>query len=547
MNDMDTSIGGRFRVEAIAAVVIGGFALTFFLANTFVPYYRPIDDAFISYRYSKQVVQGHGLVWNPGEPPVEGFTNFLLVVTEIPFIALGADPLRVARMLSVLCILAAAFLLYRLELSRPGVTPSKAWAAFAAALLLCVPFLPAHVQSGLETASFAFHLFLPCVFLFAFLRLPLGDRDHGRGIALLSTAGLTCWLSGLCRPEGFVISSAMLAVTFLLHAIDLRAIEGRWHPRVGRRALPVAICIALAFVLPTLAYHIWRYSYFGDLLPNSYYIKVAPKPGNALPGLPQLLDFVRQPAVLFLLALVLVRRRFSRLDLLALPAALFAATFYLRSENIMAFNHRFFVPYLPFLVVLASPSGARLISSAYPIRTLWVSALVAGFVFAFVLRGPVYRAVVGHSWPKTPSEEETHFMLGKRMASLERRTELLVVGPDAGAMPYFSDTKWLDPIGLNDNFIARHVRAPVRELIDYVFKRNPEIFILCKAGNHFVRGFPGPLGNATEQIYKDRRFERYAYVARYRKNSGGRYDYLFFARKDLPTLENVRHVVGRRH
>lgn len=34
------------------------------------------EDAFISFRYARNLVDGHGLVFNPGER-VEGYTNFL--------------------------------------------------------------------------------------------------------------------------------------------------------------------------------------------------------------------------------------------------------------------------------------------------------------------------------------------------------------------------------------------------------------------------------------------------------------------------------------
>src|SRR5690349_496948 len=37
------------------------------------------DDAFISFRYAKNIAAGHGFVFNPGER-VEGATNFLWVL-----------------------------------------------------------------------------------------------------------------------------------------------------------------------------------------------------------------------------------------------------------------------------------------------------------------------------------------------------------------------------------------------------------------------------------------------------------------------------------
>ena len=61
------------------------------------------DDSFITYRYSKNLAQGYGITWNPNEPPVEGYTNFLLVVVLAPFIRLGISPLLVTRILSLIC------------------------------------------------------------------------------------------------------------------------------------------------------------------------------------------------------------------------------------------------------------------------------------------------------------------------------------------------------------------------------------------------------------------------------------------------------------
>ena len=34
------------------------------------------DDAYISFRYSKNLAQGQGFRWNPGGEKVEGYTNF---------------------------------------------------------------------------------------------------------------------------------------------------------------------------------------------------------------------------------------------------------------------------------------------------------------------------------------------------------------------------------------------------------------------------------------------------------------------------------------
>ena len=59
------------------------------------------DDAFISFRYTRNLLEGHGLVFNPGEY-VEGYTNFLWIL-ELAAIwgVFGLRPEHAAPWLSV--------------------------------------------------------------------------------------------------------------------------------------------------------------------------------------------------------------------------------------------------------------------------------------------------------------------------------------------------------------------------------------------------------------------------------------------------------------
>jgi len=51
------------------------------------------DDAFISYRYAKHLVEGQGLVFNPGER-VEGITNPLFTLLLAGMMAAGWNRVR---------------------------------------------------------------------------------------------------------------------------------------------------------------------------------------------------------------------------------------------------------------------------------------------------------------------------------------------------------------------------------------------------------------------------------------------------------------------
>ena len=71
--------GRRPGIKA-PALLLTVFSVTF-VARTGVRYHGRLyfslfDDAMISMRYAANLAHGHGLVWNPGQPPVEGYTNF---------------------------------------------------------------------------------------------------------------------------------------------------------------------------------------------------------------------------------------------------------------------------------------------------------------------------------------------------------------------------------------------------------------------------------------------------------------------------------------
>lgn len=51
-----------------------------FFKRLFTVYNWTVDDAFITYRYAKNLSDTGSITWNSGNLPVEGYTNFLLVL-----------------------------------------------------------------------------------------------------------------------------------------------------------------------------------------------------------------------------------------------------------------------------------------------------------------------------------------------------------------------------------------------------------------------------------------------------------------------------------
>lgn len=105
------------------------------------------EDAYISLRYSAQLLAGNGLVFNPGEQ-VEGYSNFVWVLLVASGGLVHDNLVEVARMIGVVSTLAAVVLTAVLVRRTTGT----AWAGpAAAALVASAGPVAAYGPSGLET------------------------------------------------------------------------------------------------------------------------------------------------------------------------------------------------------------------------------------------------------------------------------------------------------------------------------------------------------------------------------------------------------------
>jgi len=133
--------------------LILGISLCIFITGVTYFWFYTVEDAYISFRYSDNFLNGHGLSYNEGDR-VEGYTNFLWVLIlcipriffPFPVIAkvLGAL-LSIASLISVFCL--------------TSQHDRDRWAGPAAALMLaCCPGFQMWSIAGLETPLFIFLL-----------------------------------------------------------------------------------------------------------------------------------------------------------------------------------------------------------------------------------------------------------------------------------------------------------------------------------------------------------------------------------------------------
>jgi hypothetical protein len=286
------------------------------------------DDCFISFRYARNLADGHGLRFNLGETtPVEGYSNFLWVLACALLEKLRLDMTVWPLLLSAACGYVLLWLVHDRLRSRLGVPPAPA--ALGALTLAAFPPFAVWATGGLATMPFAL-----CVFL-TFDRLFLRERPDVAGGAIAAIA------LSLVRFEGV----AWVAVIFVLAAV-LR--------RDHRRALIPAAAVFLAVYA---AYSFWRVGYHGHFLPNTAMVKTG---GDArAEGLLRGARYVLVHAVTFLTPFLLIPasvvalRRPDRRTALAVIAMAWAFPAYavVVTGDFMAMG-RFLVPGFAFQAVL---------------------------------------------------------------------------------------------------------------------------------------------------------------------------------------------------
>jgi hypothetical protein len=243
----DPEIPGRPRRPWIALVLVSA-ALAYGVGAA-VHRRWVCDDAFISYRYALNLVEGKGLVFNAGER-VEGYSNFLWTLW-----------CAVALVLRLPCeewTMAWGIVFYALSLALLGYHFARVRGAAAAGFALPMAAVlgalhddwTIYATSGLETSFFTFLAVLGYVLLAVGIT---GGRH--RPVAL----GIVMALCALTRPDGVVFAAVAGALLIWLSWPNWRA----------------PLSYTLAFGVPYAIFLAWRVAYYGDVLPNTYYAKSA--------------------------------------------------------------------------------------------------------------------------------------------------------------------------------------------------------------------------------------------------------------------------------
>lgn len=418
--------------------------ITIFQIYSFKDFF--VDDSYITFRYSKNLVNGKGLVFNEGEK-VEGITNFLFAILIAIGIALKIDPLIFSRIISILSLIGIYFLIYKISFSY-----FKDKYKSQIPLLFISLFSPIFfwVNAGLEAVFFSF-----LILLLVYLEI----KNNSSFFYILTHV-----LLFTTRPEGFAISGIIWIFRFLKKEKNF-------------------LKIFLIFFAFSLLYLTFKFLYYGSLIPNTFYAKVlGPKAKH------QTFYFLKEHIHLFLILCAFFFIKNKNLLLMLIISIFFLIQPEILGGDIMPY-WRFYVHTIHLILILISYFILNIKNSIIR-NSLIVFFILSSINSALFTKEKVF-AILSMEITKAGIES------GKFLK--EKLSENSVVAANAiGAISYYSDLKIIDMLGLCDRHIARKKAsgefhsfaiAPAHSKGDglYVFNKNPDVIFF---GNTAGSGKP---------------------------------------------------------
>jgi len=416
-----------------------------------LPGERLIDDAYITFRYARNIVDGLGFVYNPGER-VLGTTTPLYTLLLAGFSAiLGTNHLpEIAVWINALADGVTCALLVPLGVALSG---QRRVGIMAGVLYAIAPFSVTFAIGGMETSVLV-------LLLIATGLLYLQRRTEW---------ALTAALALLTRPDALIFIGPVAADFSIQYLAEIITARRAKTPLPWKTILkPLVLSL-----LPILPWLIFSILYFGSPVPHSITAKTAAYHLGPLEGFIRLLQHYATPffeqnvftsaaallttlVVYSLLAItggLIAYRHDSRTWPISIYPAVYFAVFALAAPLIFRW---YLTPPLAFYFLLILTSLSHVVETiGKQVRLASVTpqlfGLICLFFVALSLRAWVW--VPDHG-PNRPAPDMAWFKLeqiytqvGQELASTMRPGQIIAAS-DIGALGYFSNAKILDLLGL---------------------------------------------------------------------------------------------------
>ncbi|MBD3333818.1 hypothetical protein GF356_13290 [candidate division GN15 bacterium] len=465
-------LGATRQITVDLAVVVLATALYTWMASGLFDWI--IDDAGITFSYARNLAQGHGLVPQPGVEPIEGYSNPLWVLFWTPFFLIGLfDPYILPKIVSIVLVFLTYFVLHRLIVR---LTESRFAISLAVLILLSInTSWVAWTSSGLENPLFAL-----LIAVLLWLCVMIQSEQAFRPVVWGLVAGLVSGGIALSRPDGIVY-----AWLFPLALVILPATAG-----IARR-----LFAAGAYIVGLLAtagvYQAFRLSYFGEWVPNTYYVKGGPD-RQMVADLLMLTEPYREklvqisgsvmgqsvwmvvPAIIVGMAVWVIARQDNwRPKLLLVGFTITALGAYLILTLDWMGEYRFATPFFMLIWVAMVCFTLLVVRSLVTTRglrtTVGLGLLIVALALSVIEHQPRRERFEAHrvtDFNRVKAAGPDRFNAWNEYFGWEDATLLT---PDLGATLFYSDIRIYDLAGLCDPVIPRKRRWHQQEFYDYVF------------------------------------------------------------------------------
>jgi hypothetical protein len=440
-------------IDILISVLL--LACTLYYAARFVNFsITPFEDAAMLMRYAQHLAGGHGIVWNIGEPPVDGATDFLFMVASAGLIKLGFTVGQAVRGLAFVSHLLTVLLVYW---GNRRIHNGNIPFSFLSGLYLAVGTGFSYVTAYFGTPFFA--LAAASTWTLGLLLMKRQDSPFWLSLAF-ALSGL---VTGLIRPEGVILAALMLLAVVVMRGIG--------------NSISIIAVFGVVFLVLGGAYFLWRWDYFGYPLPNPFYKKGEEgwKWDTFSASLWNTLRLSLPVVFAFLLgfrAKGTTRTAFVYL----IPILGFAAAFGLISDE-MNYGARFQYATVPLALLSWIPLARGfdfnwLKQSSFRERSVYIAALIglsAGFVYYSWFQNCFL--VMNQRACGSPYERDGRLEMARMLAEFRGRGYVIAT-TEAGLLPYYSGWDAIDTWGLNDQRIAHDGLT-----MGYLDERKPHIIM----------------------------------------------------------------------
>ncbi len=445
------------------------------------------DDAYITFRYVKNFIAGHGLVFNIGEY-VEGYTNFLwlLILSLTTILGFGIE--LTSTNLSIFFGIISIVLTYNLTSSvlksaddSTSTTNKTLVALIPSSLLILTNSFGYWAVSGMETTLF---ISLIMISILIYFNQPEGRLKYSLPVIMFFTY--------LLRPEGILIF--LLIYTHKAFYVFLR--KNNFKTDIKKYIADVIL-----FLLLVAIYTTFRLLYFGYPLPNTYYAKSGSSLIYFRTGLDYFLNFCRANLlygfILIIPLYLFFKKRMDRkISFLIYFVFSYCLAVILLGGDVLAF-YRFLLPVTPIIYLLFTLS-IFFISTDITRKDPSINKKALQLVMFIILVLPsVYNYITER--PKTEGSWVNEVELVKKMKikadliekrQIESGRQITVAATTIGALSYFTDANVIDMLGLTDKFISHNPKeipsiSGTNDIgwkerkynADYILKRKPDHII----------------------------------------------------------------------